>query len=89
MKLNKDFVMRQVADTWVVIPFGAATAKLNGMINLNETGALLWQALERGASEADLVETLLAEYKVTREQALSDVAAFLATLQQAGCLLSD
>jgi len=89
MKLNPDFVMRQVAGTWVVIPFGEATSRLNGMINLNETGALLWKALEQGTTEADLVEKLLAEYNVTRDLAQSDVAAFLNTLRTAGCLLDD
>lgn len=89
MRLNKDFVMRQVADTWVVIPFGEAASRFGGMINLNETGALLWQALEQGATEAQLVEKLLAEYNVTRDQAREDVAAFLDTLRNAGCLLSD
>ena len=89
MKLNPDFVMRQVAGTWVVIPFGEAAGRLNGMVNLNETGALLWQALEAGAQESDLVDRLLAEYAVSREIAAADVAAFLQTLRQAGCLLEN
>ena len=48
MKLLKDgFVLRQVADTWVVMPLGQVSLDFNGMLTLNETGALLWQALEK------------------------------------------
>ena len=50
MKLNENFVLRQVADTWVVLPLGDATVDFHGMLTLNETGALLWEALEESRS---------------------------------------
>lgn len=83
MKLNENFVLRQVADTWVVMPLGAATVDFNGMLTMNESGALLWNALEQGK---DPVDALMAEYDVTREQAADDVAEFLEKLQTVGCL---
>ena len=86
MKLNENFVLRQVADTWVVLPLGEASVDFNGMLTLNESGAMLWQALERGADREKLVDTLLAEYDVSREVAVSDVDAFLRKLVDAGCL---
>lgn len=89
MKLNPDFVMRQVAGTWVVIPFGDTAGRLNGMIRLNETGAFLWEALVAGAQEKELADRLLAEYAVSRENAEADVADFLRALRQAGCLIEE
>lgn len=87
MKLLKDgFVLRQVADTWVVMPLGQVSLDFNGMLTLNETGAVLWQALEKGGDVQDLVNALTAEYDVSAEQAKQDVEAFMAKLQQAGCL---
>ncbi len=87
MKLLKDgFVLRQVADTWVVMPLGQVSLDFNGMLTLNETGALLWQALEKGGDAEALTNALTAEYDVSAEQAREDVDAFLAKLQQAGCL---
>ncbi len=87
MKLLKDgFVLRQVADTWVVMPLGQVSLDFNGMLTLNETGALLWQALEKGGDAQALTDALTAEYDVSAEQARIDVDAFLAKLQQAGCL---
>ena len=86
MKTKENFVIRQVADTWVVLPLGAATLNFDGMLTLNQSGVLLWQALEKGCSKAELTEVLLAEYDVSREEAAADVQEFLNTLLQAGCL---
>jgi len=86
MKLKENYVLRQVADIWVVLPVGAATMDLDGMIKLNETGMLLWRALENGADREKLADTLVAEYAVDREQVLADVDEFLAKLIEVGCL---
>jgi sensor domain CHASE-containing protein len=86
MKIKENFVLRQVADTWVVLPLGAATLNFDGMLTLNQSGVLLWQALEKGGTEAELTEVLLGEYDVSREEAAADVRQFLDTLMQSGCL---
>ncbi len=87
MKLLKDgFVLRQVADTWVVMPLGQMSLDFNGMLTLNETGALLWKALEQGGDADALVNALTAEYDVSAEIAREDVNAFLTRLKDAGCM---
>ena len=86
MKIKENFVIRQVADTWVVLPLGAATLNFNGMLTLNQSGVLLWRALEKCCTQEELTEVLLAEYDVSREEASADVGQFLNTLIQAGCL---
>lgn len=86
MKLNGNYVLRQVADTWVVLALSAASVEFNGMLSLNETGALLWKALEKGGDREALADALTAEYAVGRQQALEDVDEFLAKLKSIGCL---
>lgn len=85
MKLKENFVLRQVADTWVVLPLGAATLDFNGMLTLNETGAFLWKALEQGADLDGLAAALTAEYDVTAQMAKQDAAEFCRKLLDAGC----
>jgi len=34
MKLNEEFVLRQVADTWVVMPLGQTSVDFSGMLTL-------------------------------------------------------
>lgn len=86
MKIKQNFVLREVADTWVVLPIDAATLDFNGMLTLNESGALLWKSLEQGGDTQILAETLTKEYNVSQEQALSDVEEFIQKLIQVGCL---
>ena len=86
MKINENFVLRQIADTWVVLPLGDATLDFNGMMTLNETGSFLWSILEKGCEQDELVNALLDEYDVTREQAEADVNEFLNKLRNIDCL---
>lgn len=86
MKLKKDFVLRQIAQTWVVLPLAEQTVNFTGMLTLNDSGAMLWRQLEQGADRLALADALTAEYEVTQQQALADVDAFLDKLLQAGCL---
>ena len=86
MKLKKDFVLRQVSGSWVVLPIGSNSVNFDGMITLNESGALLWEALERGADIDGMVDALTSEYVIDRETAVQDINEFLSKLRSAGCL---
>lgn len=86
MRLKDGFVLRQVADTWVVLPLLEASVNFNGMLTLNESGAILWKALEQDGNRTALVNALTSEYNVSVEMARKDVDAFLDKLQRVGCL---
>lgn len=81
MKLKEGFILRTVAGETVVLP-AAGVTDFDMMITLNDTGKFLWERLEVGAEEADLVKALLAEYDVTEEVAAKSVAAFVARLKE-------
>ena len=85
MKLKEEFLLRQVADTWVVVPVGQGMLDFNGIINLNEAGVLLWQKLEKGADLDELTSVLTAEYNVSAEEARADAQAFCQKLVKNGC----
>ena len=86
MKLKENFVLRQVAGSYVVVAVGAASVDFNGMLTLNESGALLWRTLEGGADRAALLAALTSEYDVDEAQAARDLDEFLRSLRSAGCL---
>ena len=86
MKIKEGFILREVADSYIVVAVGDAVKSFNGVINLNETGALLWKALERGAEEKDLIDALLNEYEVERALAERDVKIFITKLTEAGLI---
>lgn len=86
MKIASGFVRRTVGDSYMVVPVGTRTRDIPGVIALSESGALLWERLEQGATENDLVEAILAEYEVERDQAEADVNAFVSELNSKGIL---
>ena len=86
MNLKKNFVLRKVAGTWIVLPLGIETVNFSGMLQLNDSGALLWKVLEDGGDKKALVDAMLNEYNVTVEQAEADIDAFLNILIQSGCM---
>ena len=83
MKIKDGFILRKVADNYIVVAVGDRVKEFNGVINLNETGAVLWRALQMGAEIDDLVKALLNEYDVSVEVALNDVNTFVGKLQEA------
>ena len=87
MRRNEDFSLRQTADLTVILPVGAASLKFPGMISVNETGAFLWELLEREHSVHSLVDAMTAEYEVDGAQAEKDINAFLDHLRNANALV--
>jgi len=88
MKLNENFVLRQVAGSWMVLPLKNDTLDFDGMIRLNNSGAILWRCLEQGGDRDALVRALTEKYDVSIQQAAADVDEFLGILKQVGCIQS-
>lgn len=86
MKIKKDFILRKVADSYVVVPVGKQTLDFNGIINLNETGAFLFGLLQEGAEKEELLRKMLEEYDVTPEKAAADIDVFLKKAEEADVL---
>ena len=86
MKIKENFMLRKVADCFVVVPIGSAVAEFNGMINLNEAGAFLWQLMETDTTVDAVVAEMLNQYEIDEATAKKDVEAFVAQLKDASLL---
>lgn len=86
MKTKQNFVLRQVAGSWVVLSIAEATVDFDGMLTLNESGLMLWRLLEKGSTKEALATALTEEYNVSYDQAFSDVGEYLEKLNRAGCI---
>ena len=89
MKQNPDFLLRDVADSLVLVPVGAATERFPGMITLNETGKMLWEALATEQTMDSLVALMLEQYQVEPAQARADAEAFIHKLCLVGAVLTE
>ena len=86
MKIKEGFVLRNLADTYMVIPLGQNSVDFQGMVTLNETGAFLWERLHKESSCEDLVDALLCEYEVEKAVAERDVRDFIKKLKDGDLL---
>jgi hypothetical protein len=78
IRLRKDGI-NWVETEGEVVALDAASI---GYLGINETGAVLWQALADGATREALVSLLLESFDVDQAVAEADVDAFLAELER-------
>ena len=86
MKIKKEFITRTIAGETVVVPTGAAAARLNGMITLNDTGALIWKFLQEEHTKEELLAAMLEEFEVDEACAREDIEGFTGVLMEQGML---
>lgn len=84
MKTNKDYILRSIAGEALLIPTGSAATQFNGMINLSEVGAFVWQNLDGCADLDELVDKIMAEYDVDKATARADARRFVDSLVENG-----
>lgn len=81
MKIKKELIKREVAGDIILVPVGKTVYESNGLFVLNELGGFIWDLLPAAKTEAEILEAVLAEYDVPREEASEDIAEFLEQLQ--------
>lgn len=86
MKVQKEFVLREIAGDYVIIPTGKTVLTFNGLITVNEVGADLWKMLQSEVTFDDLLQGILKEYDVDEKTAREDIQEFLDTLIEGGIL---
>lgn len=80
MKISDEYILREIAGEYVIVPTGKEAMKFQGLITVNETGAYLWKMLSEDAEKADLVAEICREYEVDKADAEKDVDEFLEIL---------
>lgn len=86
MKVNNEFVLREIAGDYIIIPTGKMALEFNGMITTNEVGVLLWKKLQEETTFEELLQAVLGEYDVEEEVAKADIQEFLDNLVKGGIL---
>lgn len=87
MKVSEEFIMREIAGEHILVPVGAAAAKFNGLITMNEVGKYIVEQLAEEHTVQELVDKITAEYDVEAQTALTDVETFLDQLREVGALV--
>lgn len=86
MRINKEFVIREIAGDFIIVPTGSTALQFNGLMTVNEVGAFLWKLLQQETTEEALVQNVVSEYDVEEETARQDIEEFLQQLRN-NCII--
>jgi hypothetical protein len=86
MKIKSGFMLREIANNFIVVPVGKAAVDFNGIITLNETGSFLWKEMIQETTMAILLKQLISTYQVSEEIAKQDLLQFIDVLKKAELL---
>ncbi len=81
MKIKDGYILREIADSLIVVPIGKRVVEFNGLMMLSESASLLWKKLQHGAEIEELVQEILNEYDIDEITARKDVLEFINELQ--------
>lgn len=74
---NKDFVQREVAGEFLLIPLHRQLTEANSLYVLNETAATLWRSFDGQRTLHEIMGEFSRAYDVSREQLEKDVAIMI------------
>ena len=89
MRIDKEFILREIAGDYIIIPAGKTVLDFNGLITVNEVGVSLWNMLQNEVTFEELVQGILDEYDVEESVAREDIQEFLAALIDVGMITKD
>lgn len=82
MKINGQFVLREIAGEYILVPVGNTAVEMNGMVTLNEVGVFIWNKLQDECTSEELLKDILDEFDIDEEHAKRDLNDFLQELKE-------
>ena len=86
MRINGEFVLREIAGEYILVPIGNSAMEINGMITLNEVGVFIWNKLQDECTREELLKAVLDVFEIDEEKAKSDLDEFLQQLKTANLI---
>jgi hypothetical protein len=83
---NSDVVNRSIAGETILVPIRNHTGDLGSIYTLNEVASLIWEMINGHTSLQKIVESVVATYRVSFEEAQQDVSVFVTALESAGLI---
>ena len=83
MKIKKDFIKREIAGDYILVPIGSTAMDFNGVITMNDVGVFIWENLESVENQDEMLKKILSEYEVDEKTAKIDMEEFLGILKNA------
>lgn len=79
---NNRYILREIAGENILVSVGDGVADFCGIVKLNASAKVIWNALQKGATKEDLAQALMDTFSITRDKAEEDVEKSLSLLIQ-------
>ena len=86
MKIKDGFLLREIADTHVVIPIAERVIDFKGMMILNDVSASVWEFMGEHRTHDEILDHILDSYEVDKETAENDLYGLLDQMEASGVL---
>ena len=86
MKVNQEFVLRRIAENYVLVPIVNTKDDFNGIITLNEIGAYIWNKIEENSDYDSILKAIVDEYDVEKNIAKADLDEFINNFKTLGII---
>ena len=83
MKKLENFIVRNIAGEYIMMPVGKTALKFNGLIQANEVSAFIWQHIEEVNDLNELTNMICQEFDVDYARAYHDLNHIIEQLIQA------
>ena len=76
-RINPDFILREIAGEYTIIPIGGNNVFSNAVMAPNETAVFLWEAFQQPSTIQDVVVEAMQKYDETEEQIYNSISNFV------------
>ena len=89
LKINGEFILREVAGDTILVPVGNTALQFNGILALDPVGALIWKGLSGSKDRSAILRDILDQFEIDAHNAANDLDEFLEQLQAENLLQMD
>ncbi len=86
MKIKEGYLVREIANCYIVVPVGDRVIEFKGIMTLNDTGNFIWRCLTEDISYNQLLASILDEYEIDEVIAKADLDDFIQSARENGVL---
>ncbi len=84
MRIKEGFILKKIADDFLVVPTGDNIVDFAAAVSLNETGAFLWEQIKSSKTLEELTALMISEYDVDETTAEADTKEYISLLKSHG-----
>ena len=86
MKARSDYILRNIAGEYMLMPAGEQIKNFQGMLLMNELSAFVWEKMQTSVTREELLTEILSVYETDEQTAAADLDALLENLLQLGVI---